>query len=179
MVNFKEQANKLLYDLGLLEELNNYGTPHIVGSYMMDTMAWNDLDIYVSNENMNLEKLYSLTSTILKKFKPIWYEAKQEMSDDGKTMWFQGFETTILGELWNIDIWFFDSEAIKNVEAYCNDVNKKASLNNLRQAIINIKKALIEKGLYSFDKYTSMDVYKAVLEQDISTINEFLIKYIK
>lgn len=103
MDNFKNNADKLLYDFGLLDELNNYGTPYIVGSYAMDLMAWNDLDIYVSNECMSTEKLYELTSFILNTFHPVWYEAKKEVSD-GKTVWFHGFETEILGELCNVDI---------------------------------------------------------------------------
>lgn len=43
MNNYKNKADKLLYDFGLLNELNRYGTPYIVGSYAMDLMAWNDL----------------------------------------------------------------------------------------------------------------------------------------
>lgn len=54
MDNFKNNANKLLYDFDLLNELNNYGTPFVVGSYAVDLMAWNDLDIYVSNESILL-----------------------------------------------------------------------------------------------------------------------------
>lgn len=38
-VNREEQANHILFDLGLLNELNKYGTAHIIGSYKMDLMA--------------------------------------------------------------------------------------------------------------------------------------------
>ena len=31
-----EQANHILYNLGLLNELNKYGVPHIIGSYRMN-----------------------------------------------------------------------------------------------------------------------------------------------
>lgn len=77
MNKFKSNADKLLYDFGLLNELKKYGTPYIVGSYAMDLMAWNDLDIYVSNESMSTEKLYNSTYFILKTFHPVWYEAKK------------------------------------------------------------------------------------------------------
>ena len=113
MDNLKSNADKLLYDFGLLNELKNYGTPYIVGSYAMDLMVWNDLDIYVSNEFMSTKKLYKLTSFILNTFHPGWYEAKKDIVD-GKSAWFHGFETEVLSELWNIDIWFFDNEAITN-----------------------------------------------------------------
>ena len=46
-VNRLEQANHILYDLGLLNELNKYGKEHIIGSVRMNLMAWNDLVIDV------------------------------------------------------------------------------------------------------------------------------------
>ncbi|ABX43543.1 hypothetical protein [Lachnoclostridium phytofermentans] len=58
MNTVKEQADKLLYDLGLFNELKKYGTPHIIGSYAMNVMACNDLDIDVTNDDMDIEKLY-------------------------------------------------------------------------------------------------------------------------
>lgn len=124
MNNFKSNADKLLYDLDLLKELNKYGIPYIVGSYAMDLMAWNDLDIYVSNECMSTEKLYELTTFILNTFHPVWYEAKKDV-DYGKTVWFHGFETEILGELCNVDIWFFDNETITNALNFSKNTKQK------------------------------------------------------
>lgn len=179
MEGIKQQADRLLYDFGLLEELKKYGTPHVIGSYAMDVMAWNDLDIDVTNERMDMEKLYSLTAAILQKFKPVWYEAKQEVTPEGKTVWFQGFETTVPGELWNVDIWFFDRETIQKADAYCRKTGRQILTMNKREDIIAIKRALIQKGQYSFEKFTSMDVYAAVLEQNLSTAEEFLLRYAK
>ena len=48
----------------------------------------------------------------------------------------------ITGDLWNIDLWFFDKEAIVNAE-----------------------------------KYKSLDVYKAVLENDVADVEDFLKLY--
>ncbi len=81
-MTIKEQAKCILYDHGLLEELGRYGTPHIVGSYRMDMMAWNDLDIDIENENMSLDKLYRLSQFVIDKFHPIWYEAKEEINSE-------------------------------------------------------------------------------------------------
>lgn len=177
MGKLKETADKLLYDFGLLNELNKYGTPHIIGSYTMNLMAWNDLDIYVSNETMSTEKLYELTPFILNTFKPVWYEAKQDIID-GKTAWFHGFETKLLGELWNVDIWFFDDEAITNAIEFCNEIKVQADAGETkRMATINIKQALIENEQYGFGKYTSMDVYRAVFEMGIMSYDEFINTY--
>ncbi len=177
MDNFKNNADKLLYNFGLLNELKNHGTPYIVGSYAMDLMAWNDLDIYVSNEFMSTEKLYELTSFILNTFHPMWYEAKQD-TIDGKTAWFHGFETEILGELWNIDIWFFDNETITNTMDFCNRIKAQADADEVnRTATIKIKQALIKNEQYGFGKYTSMDVYRAVFEMEITSYDEFINTY--
>ena len=72
----KANADLILYKYGLLKKLEEIGQAHIVGSYRMDMMAWNDLDIDIENQTMTLDKLYELTSFILDTFHPVWYEAK-------------------------------------------------------------------------------------------------------
>ena len=71
MSDRKRDAEKLLYDLGLLEELKKYGTPHVIGSYVMDAMADRDLDIDVTNDTMSTQKLYQLTNRLLAKYAPV------------------------------------------------------------------------------------------------------------
>lgn len=139
-VNREEQANHILYDLGLLNELNKYGTAHIIGSYKMDLMAWNDLDIDVENDAMTLDKLHNLTKFILDNFNPTWYEAKEEVNERGNKVWFHGFEFYLDNELWNVDIWFLDKDTIEKAEKYCDDISAKVKDNKqLRTAIIEIK----------------------------------------
>ncbi len=177
MNKYKNNADKLLYDFGLLEELNNHGTSYIVGSYAMDLMAWNDVDIYVSNEYMSTEKLYELTSFILDTFHPVWYEAKKDVID-GKTAWFHGFETELLGELCNVDIWFFDNDTITKALDFSKNINQKLLVNpELKEIIINIKQLLILNEQYGFDKFSSMDVYTAVFEDNVGCYKEFIEKY--
>ncbi|MDE5604643.1 MAG: hypothetical protein K2I73_03545, partial [Eubacterium sp.] len=148
-MNRLKQANHILYDLGLLNELNKYGKPHIIGSYKMNSMAWNDLDIDVENDSMSLDKLYQLTTYILNNFCPTWYEAKEEINEQGNKVWFQGFEFYLNNELWNVDIWFFDKDTIEKAEKYCDVITEKVKYNEqLRTSIIEIKQELIKKNLY-------------------------------
>lgn len=175
MEDKKVFADKLLYEYGLWDKLNNLGKAHIIGSYRMDMIVNNDLDIDVLNTEMSNKKLYELTKYIIDTFNPVWYEAKQEVNEAGKTVWFHGFETTILGELWNIDIWFFDEETIDKAKAYCDNICEKIKNNiDKKEAIISIKKELINRKLYGFDKYRSVDVYSAVIDENVSTAYEFL-----
>ena len=172
----KEKADYFLHDCGLLDELKKYGVPHMIGSYRMDMMAWNDVDIDVEHTDMSLDQLHRLTAFILERFRPTWYEAKQETDPSGKTVWFHGFETMMTGELWNFDIWFFDRETIETAERYCDTVSRNAT-EAQRKAIVEIKKALIDQGLYSFEQYRSVDVYQAVMEMGITGIEDFLSLY--
>ena len=170
----KKNANRILYEFGLLEKLEEFGTAHIIGSYRMDMMAWNDLDIDIENDTMSLQKLYQLSSCIISTFCPTWYEAKEERTPEGKRVWFHGFETVILGELWNVDLWFFAKETIHEAESLCDRLSSRAS-EVQKSIMIDIKKELIARGLYSFDQYRSMDVYKAVMEYDIRNTESFLL----
>lgn len=176
----KEQADYILYECGLLNELNTYGCPHTIGSYRMDMMAWNDLDIDVENDKMSLDKLYILSDYITKTFHPIWYEAKEERTSENKTVWFHGFEMLVESHLWNIDIWFFDKNTIEKAEQYCDSIVQQVSaMPSLKRSIISLKQELITRKLYSFEQYTSMDVYNAVLKQQITNIDDFLAAYNK
>ena len=141
----------------------------------MDLMAWNDLDIDVENDSMSLDKLYQLTNYILNNFNPTWYEAKEEINEQGNKVWFHGFEFYLDNELWNVDIWFLDKETIEKAEKYCDDISARINKNEqLKISVIEIKQELIKRNLYSFNKYTSMDVYDAVLNKGIMGIDDFV-----
>lgn len=169
----KAAADRILYEFGLLDRLEQLGKAHIIGSYRMDMMAWNDLDIDIENDAVSLDKIYELSTFIINTFHPVWYEAKEEVNADRKRIWFHGFETMITGELWNVDLWFFDKETIAEAEKYCDDIASNTSQIQ-KDIIVNIKIELIERGLYSFEQYKSVDVYKAVLESNVKDIDEFL-----
>ena len=179
-LEIRAKADKILRDTGLLAELAKYGDVHPIGSYRMDIMAWNDIDIDVRNDGMNLEKLYALTNYVLKTFRPVWYEAKEEITDEGKKVWFHGCEAYIEDELWNFDIWFFDEETITKAEQFCGGISGKLTdAPEKKEIIAQIKRDLIGRGLYSFEQYHSMDVYRAVLELGMTSADEMIRDYRK
>lgn len=175
-MTIKEKADAILYERGLMAQLEKLGRPHLIGSCRMDMMAWNDIDIDIENDGMSLEKLYQLTAYILEAFPPFWYEAKEEVNDEGKTVWFQGFEAMIDGERWNFDLWFFDRETIEKAEAFCDGIAARATAEQ-KEIITTLKRELIARDLYSFEKFHSMDVYRAVLKDGIKDVNAFLKEY--
>lgn len=132
------------------------------------------------NPGMSREKLYQLTSFVLDVFHPLWYEAKEEVNDEGKRVWFHGFHVLIDDELWNVNLWFFDTETITKAEAYCDGISSAVQKFPVyRERIFRIKDALREKGLYGFYQYSSMDVYRAVLEFGVQDSEELIAKFEK
>ena len=147
----RQQADKILYDSGLFAWLENIGEPHVIGSYRMGMMAWNDLDIDIVNERMDTDRLYSLTAFVLEQFCPLWYEAKEKVNDEGKTVWFHGFHTRIDGELWNVDLWFFDRGNDPESRDYCDRISEQVrQIPGSRERIIRMKQELLERNLYGF-----------------------------
>ena len=61
-IDRKANADRILYEFGLLKRLEVIGEPHIIGSYKMNMMAWNDLDIDIENNDMSLDKMYGPVS---------------------------------------------------------------------------------------------------------------------
>ena len=107
-------------------------------------------------------------------------EAKEEVNDEGKRVWFHGFHVLIDDELWNVDLWFFDTETITKAEAYCDGISSAVQKFPVyRERIFRIKDALREKGLYGFYQYSSMDVYRAVLEFGVQDSEELIAKFAK
>ena len=80
------------------------------------------------------------------------------------------------GQLWNVDIWFFDKPKIEAATFYCDSIVQLTTAEQKRQ-IVAIKEELIRRGLYSFESYHSIDVYKAVTELEITTPEQFLNEY--
>lgn len=171
----QEKAYEILGRYQLIDKLEKIGKTSVVGSLKMGLMVSNDIDTDVDNASMSIEQLYEFTRYVLKEFHPTWHEAKEEINDVEEKVWFHGFEAIIDGELWNFDIWFLNREIIKKAERYCEQIIEQVSANKeAKERIIFLKEQLIARDLYSFNKFTSIDVYKAVLENDVSDIETFL-----
>lgn len=61
----------------------------------------------------------------------------------------------------------------RKAEEYCDDITRRASQSQ-KDSIVRIKQELLARGLYSFEQYRSMDVYKAVLEAGVTDVEGFL-----
>ncbi|MCI9079774.1 MAG: hypothetical protein HFH68_12790 [Lachnospiraceae bacterium] len=87
-------------------------------------------------------------------------------------------------------VWYNLFNVERQITVFCDDgqekqnyVKKRASRFYINvvywQIIINVKQELIRRNLYSFEKYTSLDVYDAVINYNIINIKDFLENYKK
>ena len=58
----QENASRFIRQSCLLEILQKYGAVTPVGSYRMQVMVWNDLDLYMDTADLTPDKYYRLTA---------------------------------------------------------------------------------------------------------------------
>lgn len=176
-MSIKSNAEILLHQTGLLECLQKHANVHITGSYFMDTMSWNDLDIYLEADPAAFDP-YPMIAEVNALLRPFRFDG---FADGGRI--FYGLETMATGERWNVDIWIKDAAGIRQSLEYCNGILRRIDADPARRdAILSIKSDLIAMGMYGFDKnkdhhYHSNEIYDAVLSENILTTEEFLKKH--
>ena len=178
-MSIRDEADQILHGSGLMSILKKYGKVYPVGSYLYDLMAWEDLDISIECEKTAEEMLYELSHSINQLMKPYRFEAGIK----GENAMFYSCEIKVNDKRWNMDIWFRDRKSIDTTLERCRVLSAQVEGNpESRNQIIGLKKDLIKLGLYGIDKnpvghYHSDDVYRAVLEDEIKTVEAFLEKY--
>lgn len=175
-MSIRSEADRLLEQTGLLDVLRRFGAATVVGSYSMDLMAWNDLDVYVNADGWTAERYCDVLGAVAKAVQPVRVDGFQN-TVQGR--YFIGMETMITGERWNIDIW--GRSAAEITDAQSSNAEMKRQFDGdpeLRSALVRIKQGLIGRGMYGFDKgvkhYHSPEIYRAVLDEGVRTTEEFL-----
>ncbi len=173
-LQLKAEADQFLDDLGLGKLIKEYGDYKIDGSYAYDIMVWRDLDIVVDSSKMSLAKIHELISRINAKFNPFWFMGKEDITEEGTTCFFIGFETKILsGITWNFDIWFRDAAGVNKVLNYHNWlIGNLESYPVIKERVLQIKTDVFRTKEYG-SKFFSIDVYKAVIEDGVKSTEQY------
>lgn len=171
------EATILLTDI-VLPILKNYGKSIVGGSYSYNLLYQPDLDIDVLNGSLEKDLFIKLCTEFLalqnvSKFKsadrvvhPHTHGTKRPFG-----YWISP-EIHFNNTVWTLDIWF------QKPKWYTGDTSRYAQeLSELsekrRITILSLKEELIQQNLYGIGKkYTSVDVYEAVLRQNIETVAE-------
>lgn len=176
----KNEADSMLFEKGLIDILSSFGTPYVHGSYLLDLMTWRDLDIYLQVENFSITDFFMLGEKICHSFEPLKMSFRNELK--GKT---QGLPNGLywgvyLGNeragAWKIDIWAVNQLECQNLLKYCHIIKQKLTPEFARR-ILEIKSACWRDAEFR-RVYSSSDIYTAVLDNNVTTIDGFK-NYIK
>lgn len=174
-LSIQDKANDFIHQSKILDILQKYGKPTLIGSYRMQVMVWNDLDFYIDLTDFHTDKYYSLAAELITKLKPSRFDG---IFNPDKNSFFIGFELIFAKERWNIDIWWKTKAEIDTSIRYTDElISQMKQHPHLKQAVLEIKQELINRKLYGFDKvkhhYHSNEIYDAVFQEGILTVEEF------
>ena len=172
------QANKMLAATNVLEILgSNMSLPKISGSYNYELMVYPDIDCYVSDEKVTKEKIAHITSALLmtdyiRKMSVVNTDAfPPRLKGLPRGFWI-GLEIPFEGESWGIDCWFLKPEWVTINQNLYEERLRNAS-NEQKDAILLIKHWLITSNTYGKHLHQSTDVYDAVLDSNVLTIDDY------
>lgn len=172
----KEEADKLLFTTKLRELLEQFGETDLGGSYAYNLMVDRDLDFGVAVQSITPEirsKIsslfasqtwaYSVNMTDRVNFEPL--------SNLGAPRGlYLGLTIPFPKERWNVDVWFIVADNLpedKMAQLIANASKEQ------KAAILEIKYQLMKSGQKE-KGITSAEVYKAVIQNKITTPHEFL-----
>lgn len=177
-----EQADKMLRVNGLSDIFKKYGQVlPIGGSYGYGLMVYPDLDIDIINDKYIKHDAVKLASDLMDAefvrkvsyVDNVAFKAKKAGMPRG---YWLGIEVPFEGEKWGIDVWLKSSISAQEFEA--NNVHYKQKLSNISlhqiDAILMIKYHLIRLGKYGTPGFMSYNVYDAVIDKGVLSIQDFI-----
>ena len=164
----RSQATDLLKIKNIPSLLSEMGQLYFTGSYALDLMTWNDIDM-----QLVLKEGFSAPEALVK---VIGHFACESEFIEGRIMHFAGnykpqwprgyclclkFNVPSLGGLWKLDLWVLPKEAVDHNKAFMEQL-KNALSDQSRELILKIKFELMQSS-GRVPKKGSFWLYQAVL----------------
>lgn len=176
------QADKMLKETGISGIFAKYGeVSPIGGSYDYGLMVYPDLDMDILSDELTKSDYVSLASDLLSSSFIRKVSSVDNVAFTGtrpgmpKGYWL-GIEIPFEGDKWGIDLWLQTHEwANKFDEDFDNYKTKLAGISQEQvAAILSIKYHLIRLGKYGKHDFMSFNVYDAVLDNGVRSLEDFL-----
>lgn len=176
--NLQDEGQQFLLHTQLLKVLEKYGDLLIEGSYAYGTMVDRDIDIRVILATGKPDKQYR--NEVISSLLEIQDIGRLNIVDMANFVWAKdqkaigiwlGPRIMFENNMWNVDIWLFDYEnGHKNLDIY----NKMMKISDdERRTILEIKVHCLDNNQKQKGS-TSVDIYRAVLDEGIKTADEYL-----
>lgn len=165
----KQQAEKILNELKLIERWDTVGNCFIVGAAAYDLIVTPDIDLETFSELPNPQTIMNELALLTQHKNVIELKYRDYTGTDFNGHYFKLIYKADEIE-WNIDMWLFSSERSGALSRDLVPFMKDNLTEESRRAILDIKEALLELN----EKYSSIFIYQAVLEFGIRHIDDFL-----
>jgi hypothetical protein len=173
--SIKKEADAILYKRGLMNILNSFGIPYVHGSYSLDLMTWRDLDIYLQVDNISTTDFFVLGERICGSFAPIKMSFRNELKAKTKGLPEGLYWGIYLGNeragAWKIDIWAVHVSECEQLLQYCSNIKQRVNT-EVAQRILEIKSECWRDAEFR-RSFSSSDIYKAVLDNNVISLEGF------
>lgn len=170
------EADQILEQQGLRPILSLYGTPHVVGSYALHLMVWRDLDITLETTSIGETAFFALGGAIAAALHPVRMSFRNERIARSPGLphgLYWGIYTgPDRADSWKIDIWAVDPEECRRLLAIQEQQIAARLSAETRSRILQIKAQCWQEPGYH-RTFTSMDIYRAVLDEGIADVTGF------
>jgi hypothetical protein len=182
-VRLHTQADKMLKKTSIADIFPKYGdVSPIGGSYDYGLMVYPDLDMDIMSNQLSKKDFINLANELLSSSFIRKVSCVDNVTFTGtrqgmpKGYWL-GIEIPFEGDKWGIDLWLQTHEwADKFDEDFDNYKTKLSGISPEQIAsVLSIKYHLIRLGKYGKNGFMSFNVYDAVLEKNVLTLDDFLI----
>lgn len=177
-VRLTSQAQKMLDTTGLLNILGGTtNKPKIYGSFKYGLMVYPDIDCDVTDENINRQSFAHIVTKLVatdyvrkvSTVNTVTFPSSRRGIPKG--FWI-GIDIPFDGDRWGIDCWLQKPEWVETSQNTYEERLRNAS-DQQKDAILLIKHWLIKNNIYGKHLHQSTDVYDAVLDNGVLSIDDF------
>jgi hypothetical protein len=174
----KATAENLLAESRLVERLAPLGRVEIIGSVRLGLVYRLDIDLLVIADEVSRVRAVEAASKLLDDgyFQTVELMDYQKFPEyDFPQGFYFGLRVPVEGDYWKLDIWYLrPGEAYTHLVMNALSRFEAALAENPHKAgiILEIKQAFFD-GVKYRDGVKSIDIYRAVLDKDITSVAEF------
>ncbi len=171
----KNEADILLSQTGIADDLSKYGKVNFFGAYAGNVMMHGDIDVTVVRDNpYSAEEILNILKALYLKGKFRSYFIKGDWDDERKGNEFPhghyiGMKQRLNGEKWKVDVWFVDKEESENRNKNLLDIASITLTEEQREVILEIKKYRMDNKL----DISGQQIYEAVLNKGVGGVDDF------
>ncbi|RJP47491.1 MAG: hypothetical protein C4584_00360 [Armatimonadetes bacterium] len=171
--DLQKEGNSLLSKWKLLEELSKYGKVTVVGSMALGLMTWRDIDIEVQGD-ISKDDYFEIARYIFNQHKLNDIRLADYRKDYNpghqKGLYINVRAWANETDKWKLDVWFILPGESK-LDEYYRKTKEKLNIEKIN-AILFIKNAVCQNPKYR-KVYSSVDIYKAVLDEGVTNLDQF------